>query len=145
MSWDVWLFVPPSDAVRVEDINPDYPFPPLDPGLVLDAAKNVFGNAWVTDGDWGNVEGPEIFAEISFPKPDDETAVGRGSVYLFVRGYGENTVEQILRFADRLGCRAFDSQMGDWLTVDTGATSLARWAGYRDRVAGVDGIEEGDD
>jgi hypothetical protein len=134
VSWDVWLFVPPSGTARIEDVRPDYQFPPLDPVGVMDVAREVFGSAWLLHDGWGNIDGPEIFAEVSLPHPDDDSSYRRGSVQLHVRGFGERTVEKILEFADELGCRAFDNHTGDWLSLVEGQKSVTRWQGYRAQV-----------
>jgi hypothetical protein len=134
MSWDVWLFVPPSDTAAVSDLQADYSFPPLDPDAVLEAARSVFPSATVIDGRFVNIEGPEFFAEAYLPDPQGETAQSRGSFTMNVRGFDESTIEQILTLASELGCRALDLQTGDWLTPETGAASLGSWADYQERV-----------
>ncbi len=153
MSWDVWIFRAPPGLVSIEDMPPNYTFPPLDRQAVYTAARHVFGHVealgWVdTDDGKGTlapvilehaaflrVDGPNVYGEIGLTLEGDN-GNERGQLTMNIRSGSEAMVTSILEFAATLRARAFDLQSGDWLTPDAGAGSFARWIGYCDRVVG---------
>ncbi len=151
MSWDVWIFRAPPGLVSIEDMPPDYTFPPLDRQAVYTAARHVFGHVealgWVdTDDGKGTfapvilehaaflrVDGPDVYGEIGLALEADNDNE-QGPLTMNIRSGSEEMARRVLEFAAALGARAFDLQSGDWLTADAGAGSFARWIAYRDRV-----------
>lgn len=87
------------------------------------------------------IDGSHVYAELHLPDDFDDTRA-RGMLTLNLHGGTEELVASILNFASDLDARAFDLQTGDWLAIEDGATSFARWEGYRERTLESDADED---
>ncbi|MEU6440937.1 hypothetical protein [Streptomyces sp. NPDC047046] len=132
MSWDVLVLRLPEGRARVEDLPEGPAELPLGPRAdVLAALAAAVPDADLSDPAWGELEGPgwSIEMDIGDKEPVD-------AVMLHVRGGGDDVLPVVLRIAEALGARAWDTA-GGMLTGPGDTSGWHAFQEFRDHLTGV--------
>ncbi len=132
MSWDIFVQDFPAEAQTVADIPDDCAPSGLgNRAVIIAKISQVIPEVDFSDPTWGVIDGADWSIEVNL----GEAEYCR-SLALHIRG-GEEAVAVVDAVLEALGCRAIDSQTGEFFVAGPAAkASFKQWRAYRDSVAG---------